>query len=29
MNTNDLADKVRALFAALTAAHITRPPRTV
>src|SRR5215510_10069586 len=29
MNTNDLRDKVRALFAALQSAHITRPPRNV
>jgi hypothetical protein len=29
MNNDDLADKVRALFAALTGAHITRPRRNV
>jgi len=29
MNTNVLRDKVRALFAALQSAHITRPPRNV
>jgi hypothetical protein len=29
MNTNDLRDNVRPLFAALQSAHITRPPRNV